>query len=279
MAMIDEFVGGKAADAMAPYLEKEHPDQLTTEGAMLDWLDNEYTTRHEKADAKYYFRHEMVMKYGQPFHEFQNEFVAKAGIIHLPKDDWKEEIHDKLALHQSRLRDKLIPTYHDENSTFNDYCRLAQRYDADQHRTELLRNRAKAKDDSKGGNDKGNKDGKNGKNGKDAKKDKEAAPAAGRGAQRNNGAAPSGGTWIDRAKANGASQEEVKRRIDTHACYACGSNDHRIGDCPDRAAQQEKHRRTQVTQIEAAFNGPIKSNVDKLEKEASEDKSVSFSKN
>lgn len=262
---IEGFLDGPAANALAPYLDEDHPDRIATSDGLLTWLDNEFFNPHEKADAKVEWRTGMMMKTSDAFNTYRNKFVATAGTIHLPKGEWKEEMHDRLS-EVPRLRNQLTTTYLDPNKTFEDYCLLAQQLDADQRRQQLLRKKDdKPKDTPAGGS-------------RNTRNDNKPAttPTTGNANRSGGGSRPttrlssSAGNAMtanamEIAASNGVSQKDLASRVENNLCYHCGGDGHISKYCPQRAAQREEHRRAQVAAVEAAYTAKVNSNTSKLD--------------
>lgn len=271
MAMLEGFVSGVASVALDPYLDPEHPEAITTELALLQWLDNEYDDPYLRADAKHRFRSkDFVMKTGQPFSEWRNEFVATAGQIRLPKDEWKEEMHEKLAKNHFRLRDKLAAVFMNQKKSFDSYCKLALQLDADQRRTNQLRN-----DDNKKASTNNPSNPRGGTTPGNNNSDKKAnAPRS------TSYSAPTGGNQAGRsyseAKAQGLSKEEVTRLSAEGRCFNCKEIGHPSRECPARGPRPaqssfEDRRKAQVTAITSVWGEPS-SNSEKLDKAVRNDK-------
>lgn len=77
------------------------------------------------------------MKKTDIFIEFYNEFVWKAGICQLSKDDWKTKLYDKLAL-VLWFRNNLFEKARDNNIIFKNYCQAAQQIDFDYQYIEMI---------------------------------------------------------------------------------------------------------------------------------------------
>lgn len=257
---IEGYVDGPAANALAHYLDKDHPDRITTSAGLLAWLDNEFFNPHEKADAKVKFRTGLMMKNSDVFASYRNSFVATAGAIHLPKGEWKEEIHDRLA-DVPRLRNPLSVTFLDETKTFEDYCRLAQQLDADQRRQQLLRKKEDKPKDSTGGS----RPPRNTNN--QGTTTAAANPSTGRTTGLTRPARADDGTnknAMEIAVSHGVSQKDLAARVEKNLCYNCGEDGHISKECPKRIAEREARRRAQISALDDAYAASTASNAAKL---------------
>ncbi|EGO53832.1 hypothetical protein NEUTE1DRAFT_18726, partial [Neurospora tetrasperma FGSC 2508] len=93
---ITNRLAGKAAQALLPYLDSDHPDRLTTSDDLLKYLWEEYHdhSAYEKALAEF---NDLEMKYGERFQIFKNTFQRLAGQCRRPRDQWKSDLRRKIT--------------------------------------------------------------------------------------------------------------------------------------------------------------------------------------
>lgn len=230
LGYVEGKLGGDIATAVAPYLEEGHPDRIETTAQLLTWLNNECDNPNKKIIAKEKYR-KLMMKNSDSFQEFRNRYVGLAGETHLKKTDWKAELHDKMA-DVPRLRNQLVKEYLNPQTSFEDYCLVAQQVALDQERTDTLRSKPKDADRPKA---------------------VPTAPKANRSRAQGDtrGTSSTGNPWTDRAQRNNLTKDELIKRSTEGLCYNCGQKGHLSRDCPTASATPGGNTTARTARIEA----------------------------
>lgn len=265
---IEGRLTGNIANTLAPYLEKDHPDQIKSSEELLKWLRNECDNPNKRIEAKTSYK-QLFMKNTDSFLSFKNQFVGLAGEIHLPKAEWKVEIHDKLGK-VPRLRSQLVGKYLDEFATFDDYCIYAQQVALDQKRTDDLRGETT----TSGG--RGGKNNNRGGNGPSSATPSSSSNPSARDQKADN---KNTLTAAARAQRAGVSKDELIKRATDNLCYNCGKPGHQSRACPEGrrgmgnsggGGSFEARRQARLNAIEEAF-ATAESNRDKYKASIEED--------
>lgn len=95
-AYVENRVGGKAADHLAPRLKDEAINKYTTAEEMFKHLECIFLDPNRVINAKRNFK-SLMMKTGEPFQDFLTNFLYISGEAKAPVDSLKEEIYLKLT--------------------------------------------------------------------------------------------------------------------------------------------------------------------------------------
>ena len=125
VAYIQTRTDGKAAKHLYTWLEdKQDGNERIYVEDVIQCLENLF----EDPDRRLKARHELKktkMSFFGDFNEFQSEFLRLAMVARTPRDQWKEELHDKLY---DSLRVPMEIYVTDEDYSFDQYCKKAQQY-------------------------------------------------------------------------------------------------------------------------------------------------------
>jgi hypothetical protein len=125
VAYIQTRTDGKAAKHLYTWLEdKQDGNKRVYIEDVIQCLENLF----EDPDRRLKARHElkkMKMSFCGDFNDFQSEFLRLAMVARTPRDQWKEELHDKLY---DSLRVPMEIYVTDEDYNFDQYCKKAQQY-------------------------------------------------------------------------------------------------------------------------------------------------------
>jgi hypothetical protein len=125
VAYIQTRTDGKAAKHLYTWLEdKQDGNKMVHVEDVIQCLENLF----EDPDRRLKARHElkkMKMSFCGDFSDFQSEFLRLAMVARIPRDQWKEELHDKLY---DSLRIPIEIYVTDEDYNFDQYCKKAQQY-------------------------------------------------------------------------------------------------------------------------------------------------------
>jgi hypothetical protein len=125
---------GDAAKHVSKRLREGAANRYTDSKDVLDHLKQVYHDPNRLANAKFKYRN-LVMK-GEKFHDFLTEFLYLAEEAEINRDDWKEELYQKLT---AKLQELTIPEALRANGTFQefaDYCSQTA------NRLEVIKNRS-----------------------------------------------------------------------------------------------------------------------------------------
>lgn len=118
---IESRLGGKAASELAPYLRDTHPDQITTSENLMNHLFAQYHDPLVAEKSRDDFD-SLLMKIGDNYAEFKNNFVRLAGETGLNKASWKREFKRKIP---PTIFRSLVSQYNDATVTFDYFAKLA----------------------------------------------------------------------------------------------------------------------------------------------------------
>lgn len=123
MAYIKTRVDGKAAEHLYPWLEAQEDREIYVE-EVIQCLENVFEDPDRRLKAREHLK-KLRMAYLGDFNNFQSEFIRLANSSKMPRDQWKEELHDRLY---DSLRVQMEIYVAEEDATFEDYCRKAQHF-------------------------------------------------------------------------------------------------------------------------------------------------------
>jgi len=234
---IEGRLGGKAAQALQPYLSKDHPERISTSEELLKHLWEEYhdPNTYMKALRAY---DNLTMEADMSYGEFRAEFVRLAGEARKPKSDWKAEFHRRLS---GRLQTALAEKFLDPLVTFDAMAKYGTQMDMIQKNAYAQRDEAKkdAKKDAKptgSGNGSGNGGNRRGEY---------------RGGGNRNGATPANNNPTPRGDRPRIPVEKLKRLIAEGRCFNCEQTGHMSDNCPSpkTARPMDRDREARIAAI------------------------------
>ncbi len=87
---------GDAQRHLQPRYDEDSQIRFVSAREMLDYLAGIYVNPNHQRDARHDYN-VIFMRTGQPFSEFQTQFLHLAGEAQIPHDDWKLDLYDKLT--------------------------------------------------------------------------------------------------------------------------------------------------------------------------------------
>lgn len=96
IAYVKNHVKGKAFEHLYPFLEskEEEGENLYLE-EVVTYLENIFEDPAKRIKAQREIKN-LKMSYLEDFNNFHSEFLCLTALAKIPRDMWKEEIHDKL---------------------------------------------------------------------------------------------------------------------------------------------------------------------------------------
>lgn len=239
MAYIEGRLRGNASAALMPYLSLEHPERISDTAQLLEWLYHEYHDHTAKRQAKRDYE-ALQMKPSDEFQTFKNEFVRLAGSRHLPKGDWKEELHAKIT---PALRDLLTVSYVNEAVDFNEYCRLASEYAMNKKVNYERRQAASAARATSTPDTTNENRGRNSNNRAVGSSRSSSTPSGTTSTTTTGSSTP---TSYKRPNA-----QEIKQLVAEGRCFICREKGHITKDCPKKESTPGYSPRTRVANMDA----------------------------
>ncbi|KAL2007033.1 hypothetical protein VTN00DRAFT_8471 [Thermoascus crustaceus] len=119
MAYVENRVGGKASDHLAPRLRDEAPNRYQTADEIFAHLKTIYLDPNRIVNAKFKFRN-LQMTPSDCYHDFVTEFLHLAGEAQIPETEYKKELYHKLTwkLQELTISERISPRPFKEFSTY-----------------------------------------------------------------------------------------------------------------------------------------------------------------
>ena len=201
VAYIVDRVDGEAYEIIESYLEADH---RSSSAELIELLSKRFNDPHRRFKAKDQLT-KLAMKPFSDFSTHSSEFIRLANVTQIPKEQWKDDLHNTLY---SKLKSTMILYRSNSHVNFEEYCNIAQ---------EMAYGLKQEYDE-----------------GRECREMKQRQQT------RNNPAAkppqtssPSSSAQPQSGKPQGTPQGNPKPRSEV-TCYSCGKQGHIRPNCPDK---------------------------------------------